>query len=144
VERVVDYAVFLLTADGHIWSWNAGAERLKGYRADEIVGQHFDRFYTDEDPAAGRPGQLLAAAREDGRVEDEGWRVRKDGSCFWADVFITALYDQNGVLRGFGKITRDLTERAPRTKNCGRANSVSESWLTASRITPFSCCRPMG
>jgi PAS domain S-box-containing protein len=111
VERVVDYAVFLLTTDGHIWSWNAGAERLKGYRADEIIGQHFDRFYTNEDRAAGRPGQLLAAAREDGRVEDEGWRVRKDGSCFWADVIITALYDQDGVLRGFAKITRDLTDR---------------------------------
>ena len=111
VERIVDYAVFLLTTDGYIWSWNAGAERLKGYQADEIVGQHFERLYTDEDRAAGRPRQLLAAAREDGRVEDEGWRVRKDGSCFWADVIITALYDQDGLLRGFAKITRDLTQR---------------------------------
>jgi PAS domain S-box-containing protein len=111
VERVVDYAIFLLTPDGHVASWNAGAQRLKGYRADEIIGQSFERFYTPEDYAAGRPGRLLATARRDGRVEDEGWRVRKDGSRFWANVVITALADDEGRLVGFAKVTRDLTER---------------------------------
>lgn len=110
VESVVDYAIFLLTPDGHIASWNPGAERVKGYTSYEIIGQHFERFYPPEDRESGRPGRLLAIAREFGRVEDEGWRVRKDGTRFWADVVITALHDQAGELRGFAKITRDLTE----------------------------------
>jgi PAS domain S-box-containing protein len=111
VDRVVDYAIFLLTPDGHIASWNAGAERLKGYTAEEIIGQSFERFYPPEARAAGRPTRLLAIAEADGRVEDEGWRVRKDGSRFWADVVITALRDDDGRLVGFAKVTRDLTER---------------------------------
>ncbi|HET6315833.1 MAG TPA: PAS domain S-box protein, partial [Chloroflexota bacterium] len=110
MERMVDYAIFLLTPDGHVASWNAGAERLKGYTADEIVGQHFSRFYTDEDRAAGRPAHLLTIASNAGRVEDVGWRVRKDGSRFWADVVITALRDDEGVLRGFAKVVRDQSE----------------------------------
>jgi PAS domain S-box-containing protein len=111
VDCVVDYAIFLLSPDGRVASWNAGAARLKGYTTDEIIGRRFDCFYTPEARAAGRPDQLLAAARADGRVEDEGWRVRKDGSYFWADVVITALTDEDGQLLGFAKVTRDLTER---------------------------------
>jgi PAS domain S-box-containing protein len=111
VDRVLDYAIFLLTPDGHIASWNAGAERLKGYTADEIIGQHFGRFYPESARRAGLPEHLLSIARAEGRVEDVGWRVRKDGSRFWADVVITALFDDAGTLKGFAKITRDLTER---------------------------------
>src|SRR5918911_3859544 len=111
VDRVVDYAIFLLTPDGYVASWNPGAERLKGYRAAEIIGHSFERFYPPEDRAAGRPARLLATARAEGRVEDEGWRVRKDGTRFWADVVITALRDNTGQLVGFAKVTRDLTER---------------------------------
>ena len=111
VDRVQDYAIFLLTTDGHVASWNAGAERLKGYVAGEIIGESFERFYTPEDRAAGHPRELLGIARAAGRVEEEGWRVRNDGSRFWADVLITALRDDNGRLVGFAKVTRDLTER---------------------------------
>jgi PAS domain S-box-containing protein len=111
VDRVLDYAIFLLTPDGHIASWNAGAARLKGYTADEIIGESFERFYPDEARRAGLPQRLLSIARTEGRVENEGWRVRKDGTRFWADVVITALYDDAGELRGFAKVTRDLTER---------------------------------
>ena len=111
VDRVLDYAIFLLTTDGHIASWNAGAERVKGYTAEEIIGQSFERFYTPEDRDAGLPRRLLAEARVAGRVEDEGWRVRKDGSRFWADVVITALRNDSGQLVGFAKVTRDLTDR---------------------------------
>jgi PAS domain S-box-containing protein len=111
VETVRDYAIFLLDPTGHIETWNAGAERFKGYRADEVIGQHFSIFYTSQDIAAGRPQKLLARAASQGRVEDEGWRVRKDGSPFWANVVITALRDSSGRLYGFGKVTRDLTAR---------------------------------
>ena len=111
VEAVEDYAIFMLDPGGHVVSWNRGAARLKGYTADEIVGQHFSRFYTGEDRAAGLPAHLLGLALADGRVESEGWRVRKDGTRFWADVVITALHGADGVHRGFAKVTRDLTER---------------------------------
>jgi PAS domain S-box-containing protein len=111
VEAVEDYAIFLLSADGEILTWNPGAERIKGYRADEIVGRHFSLFYTPEERAADRPMRLLAWAAEHGRFEDEGWRVRKDGTRFWADVVVTALRDPDGRTYGFAKITRDLTER---------------------------------
>jgi PAS domain S-box-containing protein len=111
LDGLLDYAIFLLTPDGHVASWNAGAERLKGYRAEEIIGHSFERFYLPEDQAAGRPARLLATARSEGRVEDEGWRVRKDGTLFWADATITALRDDTGRLVGFAKVTRDLTER---------------------------------
>jgi PAS domain S-box-containing protein len=111
VEGVRDYAIFMLEPDGTIASWNAGAEYIKGYRAEEIIGQHFSRFYPPEAVAARWPEQELEAAKRDGRFEDEGWRVRKDGSRFWANVVITALYDRSGRLRGFGKVTRDLSER---------------------------------
>lgn len=111
VETVRDYAIFALDTNGYILTWNAGAERLKGYTRDEIVGRHFSIFYPPEAVAAGRTGELLAKALEDGRVEDEGWRVRKDGTRFWADVVITALREPDGTHIGFAKVTRDLTER---------------------------------
>ncbi len=111
VESARDYAIFALDAGGHILTWNDGAERIKGYTRDEIVGQHFSIFYPPEDIAAGKPARELADAIRDGRVEDEGWRIRKDGSMFWADVVITTLRDESGAVVGFAKITRDLTER---------------------------------
>ena len=111
VEAVEDYAIFLLAPDGRILTWNLGAQRIKGYSADEIIGQHFSRFYTPEEQEAGRPATLLGWAAEYGRYEDEGWRVRKDGTRFWADVILTALRDESGAPYAFAKITRDLTER---------------------------------
>ena len=111
VEGVQDYAIFMLDVDGIVVSWNAGAERIKGYSAEEACGMHFSSFYPPEDVDAGKPGEELRVAAAEGRVEDEGWRVRKDGSRFWAMVVITALRDSSGTLRGFGKVTRDFTER---------------------------------
>ncbi|WP_027820735.1 PAS domain-containing sensor histidine kinase [Paraburkholderia bannensis] len=111
IDAVHDYAIFMLEPTGCVASWNQGAQRIKGYTPDEIVGQHFSLFYTAEDIADGRPARLLDAAMRRGRVEDEGWRVRKDGSRFWANVIITAVYDEHAALVGFAKITRDLTER---------------------------------
>ncbi|WP_103349161.1 PAS domain S-box protein [Amycolatopsis sp. CA-128772] len=111
VQGVLDYAIFMLDPEGHVMSWNAGAERIKGYAADEIIGRHFSVFYPAEDVAAGKPARELEIAVADGRLEDEGWRLRQDGSRFWANVVITALYDEQGELRGFGKVTRDVTER---------------------------------
>ena len=111
VQNVDDYAIFMLDVEGRIASWNSGARRIKGYKAAEIVGQHFSRFYPEEDVRAGKPQTLLNRAIERGHVEDEGWRVRKDGSKFWANVTITAVKDDAGKLIGFGKVTRDLTER---------------------------------
>jgi len=110
VESVVDYAIFMLDTDGRITNWNAGAERIKGYSAAEIIGQHFSRFYTPEDIADGLPVRALETARREGRYEAEGLRCRKDGSRFWASVVIDAVHD-NGVLIGFAKVTRDITER---------------------------------
>ena len=111
VNRVKDYAIFGLDPSGIVVSWNAGAEHIKGYRAEEIIGHHFSRFYPEEAIRSGWPQTELARAKQDGRFEDEGWRIRKDGSRFWANVVITALYDDLGALRGFAKVTRDLTER---------------------------------
>src|SRR5688572_22855720 len=111
VHGVQDYAVFLLDREGYVASWNRGAERLKGYAADEIIGKHFSVFYPQEAIERRWPQQELKICREAGRLEDEGWRLRKDGSRFWADVIITALHDETGELRGYSKVTRDLTER---------------------------------
>jgi PAS domain S-box-containing protein len=111
VENVKDYAIILLDTSGNILTWNSGAERLKGWKANEIIGQHLSRFYPPEDVERGKIEMELRAATQEGRYEDEGWRVRKDGTRFWANVVITALYDEKGNLRGFGKVTRDLTER---------------------------------
>ena len=110
VESVTDYAIYMLSPEGRVTNWNVGAERIKGYAASEIIGQHFSRFYTDEDIAAGKPEMALAIARRDGHYEAEGWRRRKDGSRFWANAEVNAIYDR-GKLIGFAKITRDLTER---------------------------------
>ncbi|ACG79068.1 FOG: PAS/PAC domain protein [Phenylobacterium zucineum HLK1] len=111
VAGVVDYALYMLDPNGVISSWNAGAEHIKGYQADDIVGQHFSRFYTEADRAAGVPARALQTAGEQGRYEAEGWRVRKDGSLFWASVVIDAIRDEDGRLVGFAKITRDVTEK---------------------------------
>src|SRR3954469_15091448 len=111
VTRVTDYALYMLDPNGLVASWNAGARRIKGYAAEEIIGQHFSKFYSDGDRAAGLPGRALATAAQEGRYEAEGWRVRKDGSVFWASVVIDAIHDEQGKLAGFAKITRDITER---------------------------------
>jgi len=110
VESVKDYAIVMLDPDGHVASWNAGAERFKGYRAAEIIGKHFSCFYPADAVQRGLPEQELKTAAKDGRFEGEGWRVRKDGKQFWANVIISALRDKDGTLRGFAKVTRDLTE----------------------------------
>ena len=111
VQRVYDYAIFMIDPKGLVMSWNEGAQALKGYQAHEIIGQSFQRFYHAEDLRNNKPAQLLEIAAARGRVEDEGWRIRKDGTRFWADVIITAIRDDTGDLIGFGKVTRDLTER---------------------------------
>ncbi|SEG97188.1 PAS domain S-box-containing protein [Nonomuraea solani] len=111
VQSIRDYAIFMLDPGGVIVSWNIGAQRIKGYLAEEIIGTHFSAFYPPDDVASGKPAMGLRAAATEGRWEEEGWRVRKDGTRFWASVVITPLYDESGGLRGFGKVTRDLTER---------------------------------
>lgn len=111
VECVSDYAIFLLDPQGRVATWNAGAKAIKGYNANEIIGRYFGTFYPEEDLVAGKPAYELEVATATGRFEDEGWRLRKDGTRFWANVVITAVRDASGALRGFGKVTRDLTER---------------------------------
>ena len=111
VQSIVDYAIYMLDIDGRVTSWNAGAERIKGFQTDEIVGQHFSAFYTEEDREAGVPQRVLETARREGKFAGEGWRVRKDGSRFWASVVIDAIKDESGKLIGFAKITRDMTEQ---------------------------------
>ncbi|HWT11193.1 MAG TPA: PAS domain S-box protein [Allosphingosinicella sp.] len=111
VEGVRDYAIYMLDQDGRITNWNAGASAIKGYRADEIIGQHFSRFYTSEDQANGEPARALETALREGKYEKEAWRVKKDGSYFWASVVIDPIYDDKGEFVGFAKITRDMTER---------------------------------
>ena len=125
VAGVTDYAVFMLDPNGIITSWNAGAERIKGYAADEIIGQHMSRFYTERDRAAGIPARALYVATKDGRFEAEGWRVRKDGSMFWANVVIDPIRDERGELIGFAKITRDITERRNAQKALEEAQAQS-------------------
>jgi PAS domain S-box-containing protein len=131
VEGVKDYAIFMLDPEGRIATWNAGAERLKGYTADEIIGQHFSRFYPQEAVERGWPAEELRRAAADGRIEDEGWRVRKDGSRFWANVVITALRDPTGTLRGFAKVTRDLTERRQAEESARRLLQEQAARLAA-------------
>ena len=111
VESVVDYALYMLDPNGIVANWNTGGQRIKGYTPAEIVGQHFSRFYTDADRASGKPARALQIARETGRYEEEGWRVRKDGSFFWASVVIDPIRDDDGTLIGYAKITRDISER---------------------------------
>jgi len=121
VNSVRDYAIFLLDRSGHVASWNPGAERIKGYGAAEIIGEHFSRFYPDEARQHRWPEQQLELAERQGRFEDQGWRIGKDGRRFWADVVITALRDAKGELRGFAKITRDLSERREREESLRRS-----------------------
>jgi PAS domain S-box-containing protein len=141
VQSVKDYAIFVLDPQGHVASWNPGAERIKGYKASDILGRHFSSFYLPDDLAADRPGMELRVAAREGRFEDEGWRVRKDGTLFWANVIITALRDEHGELVGFAKVTRDLTERkaaeaqavedARRLAEAETANRTKSQFLTA-------------
>src|SRR5438445_333949 len=126
VQSVTDYAIFLLDSGGRVISWNAGAERIKGYSAGEIVGQPIALFYRPEDRDAGKPEQGLRCAEREGRYRTEGWRVRKDGSRFWADVVITALRDARGGLRGFAKVTRDMTARQRERENEQRVAAMLE------------------
>lgn len=124
VENVQDYAIFFMDADGYIQTWNKGAEKNKGYTRSEIVGQHFSIFYMPEDIAEKKPERELTIAKKLGRVEDEDWRVRKDGTMFWANVVITSLYDESGKLQGFAKVTRNLTERKEHEDNLRAANAL--------------------
>ena len=138
VDGVRDYAIFMLDGNGRVTTWNAGAERIKGYAAEEIVGRHFSTFYTREDVAAGTCERELKVAAREGRFEDEGWRVRKDGSRFWANVVITSLRTLEGVLLGFAKVTRDLTERRQAEENL-RALAAAEhaASVEKSRVQEF-------
>ena len=128
IESVRDYAIFVLDHEGRIATWNLGAERLKGYKPSEIIGKHFSTFYGEEDIRTRKPWKELEVAIAEGRVEDEGWRIRKDGTRFWANVVITALRDETGKLIGFAKVTRDLTERRlAELKAIDDARRLSES-----------------
>lgn len=141
VESVRDYAIFALDPTGHVLSWNPGAQRFKGYLPHEIIGKHFRAFYSAKDREERRPENELEVAKRDGRVEDEGWRIRKDGTRFWANVVITALRDESGALVGFAKVTRDLTERklaedravadARRLANAEEANRAKAAFLAS-------------
>jgi PAS domain S-box-containing protein len=122
VLAVGDYAIFLLDPTGHVATWNSGAQNIKGYSAAEAVGQHFSLFYTDEDRARDHPGFELREAAATGRFEEEGWRVRKDGTHFWANVVISAIRDDDGTLLGYAKVTRDLTARREAEEALRRAN----------------------
>lgn len=130
VQGVIDYAIYMLNPDGTVANWNAGAERAKGYTRDEIVGKHFSCFYSPADQAAGVPGRGLEIARSQGRFEAEGWRMRKDGTPFWAHVVIDAIHDDAGALMGFAKITRDCTERRERELQLLRAKDLAERYNT--------------
>ena len=124
VDSAEDYAIFMLDPDGYVRTWNKGAQKSKGYTAQEIIGRHFSAFYLPDDRRAKKPQRALELARKYGRVEDEDWRVKKDGSTFWANVVITALRDEDGELVGFAKITRNLTERKQHEDNLNRANAA--------------------
>jgi len=111
VDAVTDYAIFVLDVTGRVATWNVGAQKIKGYQASEVIGRHFSIFYTEQDRRAGKPQKVLEIVRRDGRFEEENWRVRKNGSHFWANVVLTALRDDSEQVIGFAKVTRDLTER---------------------------------
>ncbi|MFC7513420.1 PAS domain S-box protein [Herbaspirillum sp. GCM10030257] len=124
VQGVTDYAIYMLSPTGEVTNWNAGAERIKGYSADEVIGTSFSRFHTPEDQAAGLPAAALATAAREGRFEREGWRMRKDGTRFWAHVILDAIYNDDGSLAGFAKITRDITEKKNAAEALERANTA--------------------
>ena len=152
VESVKDYAIFMLDPRGHITTWNEGARRIKGYEAEEIMGEHFSVFYTDEDVERAHPDEELRIAAAEGSYEEEGIRVRKDGSTFWASVLITALRDEDGQLRGFAKVTRDITarkeaekrervlaaERAARERTTDILESISDAFYAVDRQWCFT------
>jgi PAS domain S-box-containing protein len=142
-DSVLDYAFIMIDTQGQVATWTDGAERLKGYRTSEIIGQHFSCFYPPEAVAAGVPEKELEIARRDGRFEDEGWRIRKDGSRFWANVILTALHDEQGVLQGFSKITRDLTERNQAAEALRKAGAYTRSLIEAS-LDPLVTISPEG
>jgi PAS domain S-box-containing protein len=124
VQGVSDYAIYMLSPAGMVTNWNPGAQRIKGYTESEVIGSHFSRFYTDDDRATGLPAQALERARTVGRYEQEGWRLRKDGSQFWAHVIIDAVHDASGDLLGFAKVTRDITERKEAAEALEHANAA--------------------
>jgi PAS domain S-box-containing protein len=124
VNGISDYAIYMLSPSGEVTNWNSGAQRIKGYRADEVIGSHFSRFYTPEDQAAGMPARSLSVAAAEGRFETEGWRVRKDGTRFWASVVLDAIHDEQGELVGFGKITRDVSEKREAAEALTSANAA--------------------
>ncbi|HVL54940.1 MAG TPA: PAS domain S-box protein, partial [Burkholderiaceae bacterium] len=142
-DQVKDYALFLLDPRGHVLSWNAGAHQIKGYEAEEIIGRHFSTFYPSEAIARGWPQEELRRATREGRFEDEGWRVRKDGSLFWANVVITALRDANGKLLAFSKITRDLTDRRQQEDAVRQSEEVSAAGRRRGRLRDLHA-RPRG
>jgi PAS domain S-box-containing protein len=140
LDAVTDYAIYLLDADGVVSSWNTGAQRFKGYTADEIIGQHFSRFYTEEDRAAGLPARALRIAAEEGRFEAEGWRVRKDGARFWTSVVIDPVYDSgDGGLIGFAKVTRDIGHKREAEEAWPTASACSACWWRVCATTPSTC-----
>jgi PAS domain S-box-containing protein len=130
INGVEDYAIFMVDPTGHVMSWNSGAERIKGYTAEEILGLHVSVFYPPDAVADGLPEHSLKVAREAGRFEGEGWRLRKDGRRFWADVVITAVHDESGTLRGFSKVTRDITERKRAQDRLAAATEVGQAILS--------------
>ncbi|HYL08737.1 MAG TPA: PAS domain S-box protein [Candidatus Udaeobacter sp.] len=134
VDAATDYAIFLLDESGFVTTWNPGAERMKGYQEDEIVDRHFSIFYPPEDVTSGKPERSLEAALRDGRFEDEGWRVRKDGSRFMANVVITPVRDSDGELLGYAKVTRDITERKREQERAARVRASDERQQIAVHI----------
>ncbi|HWS72236.1 MAG TPA: PAS domain S-box protein, partial [Thermoanaerobaculia bacterium] len=144
VSSVRDYAIFMLDPNGNITTWNTGAQRLKQYRPEEIIGRHFSTFYGEEDIRNGKPERELATAREQGSVEDEGWRIRKDGSRFWANVVITAVYDARGELRGFAKVTRDVTERKQREEELRQSTEIFQLLVSSVRDYAIFMLDPNG
>ena len=141
LDSIQDYGIYLLDRDGHIMTWNPGAERIKGYSDEEVLGAHFSRFFIEEDIDRGHPAELLRMATEQGHVEEEGWRVRKDGSSFWANIVLTAIRDTTGELTGFSKITRDVTERrqAQESVMLELSNCCWPTWIFASCWARFPC-----
>jgi PAS domain S-box-containing protein len=144
ISRISDYAIYMLSPEGVVASWNAGAQRFKGYTAQEIIGQHFSRFYTEEDRAAGVPQNALRKARETGKFEAEGWRVRKDGTRFWAHVFIDPICDEAGQLVGSPRSPGTSPTNVRPSKRCAKARNASGCSCRASPTTPSTCCRPPG
>jgi PAS domain S-box-containing protein len=144
VSSVRDYAIFMLDPEGRVATWNSGAQAIKGYEAKEIIGRHFSTFYTEEDLKDGKPERELKIARKTGRYEEEGWRVRKDGTLFWANVLITAVYDAEGQLRGFAKVTRDITERRKAEEELRQSGEIFQLLVSSVRDYAIFMLDPEG